>query len=128
MSDLKRGDIFSLNHNGLSYVGFVQKAGKYLNLVLFDNVSQSLKTLSHVSPSVLNYSLLSKRDMPDSLAKAYSDCFLNIEKGTTVEFDFDGNTYTGLVIKGGANIKVEVILDGKTFHSKGLAHSYRLKN
>ncbi len=128
MNSLKRGDIFSLNHNGLSYIGFVRKSGKYFNLVLFDDESQSLKTLSHVSPSVLKYSILSKNDMPNPLKKAYSDCFFRIKKGTVVEFDSNDNTYTGLVVKGGLKIKVEVYLDGKLFYSIGPAHAYRIKN
>lgn len=128
MTELKRGDILSLTRNQSSYIGFVQKSGKYVNLVFFDNQSQSLKTLSHASPSSLTYSFLTKQDMPEQLLKAYNECFVSLKKGTLVDFDFDGATYTGIVIKGGVNVKVEVILDGKPFHSNGPAHAYRPKN
>lgn len=122
MDHLNRGNVFRLNHSsGKNYIGFVKGGRDLLTLVLFDHESNTLKTLTGFSAGNKNVTKLTKEDMPDILKKAYDECFVSIKKGSKVTFNFDGVEHTGIVVKGGANPKVEIFINGDKFYTSGPA-------
>lgn len=122
MDHLNRGNVFRLNHSsGKNYIGFVKGGRDLLTLVLFDHESNTLKTLTGFSAGNKNVTKLTKEDMPDILKKAYDECFVSIKKGSKVTFTFDGVKHAGVVVKGGANPKVEIFINGDKFYTSGPA-------
>lgn len=122
MDHLNRGNVFRLNHSsGKNYIGFVKGGRDLLTLVLFDHESNTLKTLTGFSAGNKNVTKLTKEDMPDILKKAYDECFVSIKKGSKVTFTFDGVEHAGVVVKGGANPKVEIFINGDKFYTSGPA-------
>lgn len=125
MTTLKRGDIFLLQSGqAKSYMGFVKGGRERLQCVLFDDESKKLKLVDDASSWVNKITLISKDDIPQPLLNAYIDCFSTIKKGATVEFTINDVTYTGIVVKGGTKVVVEIDVDGNKLYSKGPAHSY----
>jgi len=122
MDHLNLGNVFRLNHSsGKNYIGFVKGGRDLLTLVLFDHESNTLKTLTGFSAGNKNVTKLTKEDMPDILKKAYDECFVSIKKGSKVTFTFDGVEHAGVVVKGGANPKVEIFINGDKFYTSGPA-------
>lgn len=122
MDHLNRGNVFRLNHSsGKNYIGFVKGGRDLLTLVLFDHESNTLKTLTGFSAGNKNVTKLTKEDMPDILKKSYDECFVSIKKGSKVTFRFDGVEHAGVVVKGGANPKVEIFINGDKFYTSGPA-------
>lgn len=122
MTQLNRGNVFRLEHSsGNSYIGFVRGGRDLLTLVFFDHETNKLKTLTGFSANNKNVTKLTKEDMPEPLKKAYDECFISVKKGKTVTFTLDGVDYTGVVIKGGANPKVELYINGNPFYTSGPA-------
>jgi len=122
MSHLNRKDFFRIDYSdGKSYVGFVRSGRDLVTLVLLDPESNALKTVTGVSAGSNNFTKLSKSDMPAILRKAYDECFITIKKGSKVKFIFNDEEYTGIVLRGGANPKVSVSIDDKSFYTTGPA-------
>lgn len=122
MSHLNRKDFFRLEYSdGKSYVGFVRSGRDLVTLVLLDPESNTLKTVTGFSAGSNNFTKLSKSGMPVILKKAYDECFITIKKGSKVKFNFNDEDYTGIVLKGGANPKVEVCINDEKFYTTGPA-------
>lgn len=122
MRHLNRSDFFRLNHSdGQQYLGFVRSGRDLVTLVLLDPVSNTLKTVTGFSAGSNNFVKLPKADMPAILKKAYDECFVSIKKGSKVTFTFDGVEHAGVVVKGGANPKVEIFINGDKFYTSGPA-------
>lgn len=125
MSHLNRGDFFQLDHcDGKSYIGFVRSGRDLVTLVLLDPVSDTLKTVTGFSAGSNNFTKLAKSGMPAILKKAYDECFVSIKKGSKVSFKFEGSEYSGVVVRGGANPKVELFINGDKFYTSGPAIMY----
>jgi hypothetical protein len=122
MSHLNRKDFFRLEYSdGKSYVGFVRSGRDLVTLVLLDPESKTLKTVTGFSAGSNNFTKLSKSGMPAILKKSYDECFITIKKGSKVKFNFNNEDYTGIVLKGGANPKVEVCINDEKFYTTGPA-------
>lgn len=122
MSHLNRKDFFRLEYSdSKSYVGFVRSGRDLVTLVLLDPESNTLKTVTGFSAGSNNFTKLSKSGMPVILKKAYDECFITIKKGSKVKFNFNDEDYTGIVLKGGANPKVEVCINDEKFYTTGPA-------
>lgn len=122
MSQLNRGDFFQLEHSdGKHYMGFVRSGRDLVTLVLLDPISNTLKTVTGFSAGSNNFVKLPKADMPAILKKAYDECFVSIKKGSKVTFTFDGVDHAGVVVKGGANPKVDIFINGDKFYTSGPA-------
>lgn len=122
MIQINRKDFFRIdNTDGKSYLGFVRSGLDLVTLVLLDPETNTLKNVTGISARGNNITKLPKSDMPAILKKAYDECFVTIKKGSTVSFNFNGEDYTGVVVKGGANPKVELTIDNTLCYTTGPA-------
>lgn len=122
MSHLNRSDFFQLDHSdGKRYLGFVRGGRDLVTLVLLEPENNTLKTVTGFSAGSNNFTKLPKSGMPAILKKAYDECFVTVKKGAKVQFNFNGEDYTGIVLKGGANPKVEVCINDEKFYTTGPA-------
>ena len=127
MSQLNRRDFFRLDYpDGKSYLGFVRSGLDLVTLVLLDHESNTLKTVTGFSAGSNNFTKLPKKQMPDILKKAYDECFVTVPKGATVTFNFNGEDYTGIVVKGGSNPKVEVSTETEKYYTTGPAVLFKV--
>lgn len=127
MTQLNRRDFFRLdNTDGKSYFGFVRSGRDLVTLILLDPDTNTLKNVIVDAGGGKNFIKLPKSDMPAILKKAYDECFVTVKKGATVTFNFNGEDYTGVVVKGGANPKVEVTIDNKLCYTSGPAVLFKV--
>lgn len=128
MKALNRGDVFSFQlSNQHTVIAFVKSGRTNLSLVFHDDKTNTLKEVKSYPSEKMIAQLLSYADMPPLLQSAYDKCFTILKKGTYVSFDLDGLTHTGFVIKGGSEITVEAVINGKTVYPKGPAHLFKAK-
>lgn len=126
MTKVKRGSIVSIRVRDQLYTGIVLSGGRVLSLVVFDPVSNSLKSIKNVTSSCIEKDNLTYEDMPKILADEYDHLSVSIKKGSSVEFVVDDKTYQGVVVKGGNSIIVEFTMNGTLFRSKGSAKFYKV--